>query len=113
MHKRFYIIISGILFLILISYLVIKINENETQRYDNQIIINEKDKICILDEDCIVISNKCEDCGLDVINKVYVEKYKLELAQVCKDFKLACDIDYRDTHEIKCVDKKCELVPKE
>lgn len=87
----------------------------------DDIIIDEQDKSCTSDTDCVVISTACGDCGLDVTNKNYIQKYKTKLDQFCKNKYpeypkrgyLACDVDYRPTHEIKCVDLRCKLVPKQ
>jgi len=79
----------------------------------NDITINEEDKACAVDTDCGVVSVRCGDCGLDVANKSYIKYYESELEQICGDYKLACDLDYRATHEIKCVDLKCGLARKE
>ena len=96
---------------------IIDVEKNNAESRSIIVLINEKDKECILDEDCEVISNKCGDCGVGAINKAYAEKYRLELAQICEDYEKAgkrfpyCDFVY--TNGVKCVDSKCKLVSKE
>ncbi len=87
----------------------------QNQALDSDIIIDEKDKNCTFNTDCAVISIDCGDCGLDVVNKVNTKKYESKLNQVCENKypEIACDVDYRDTHEIKCVDLRCKFVTKQ
>lgn len=90
----------------------VKKNVSKSETIDKDIIIDEKDKTCTVDIDCAVVSVRCGDCGLDTVNRSHIEKYKSELEQICKDHKEACDTDYRSTHEIRCIDLKCRLVPR-
>ena len=90
----------------------VKKNVSKSETIDKDIIIDEKDKTCTADIDCAVVSVRCGDCGLDTVNKSHIEKYKSELEHICRDHKEACDTDYRSTHEIKCIDLKCKLVPR-
>lgn len=118
--RKSFIIILLILIIILIYLLIIKTVENKNQSGNNYkilqvngtIIIDEKDRICISDADCVLIYIKCGDCGGDAVNKDYVEKYKYNLKEACKNSSIACDWDYRPKSEIKCINNQCRFVKK-
>ncbi len=77
-------------------------------------IVDEEDKFCEFDGDCIFVSNACSDCGGDTVNKAYKEKYVNLWHKVCADYNgPLCDWDYTGAYEIRCVNSKCDFVLKE
>lgn len=111
--KKSYLRLLIIIIAVLTITLIILFNQFKNNEIN--ITINEKDRDCTSDTDCAVVSISCGDCDLDSVNKVYTTKYELKLEQICKDKypKTECDVDYRDTHEIECVNLKCILVSKQ
>lgn len=79
---------------------------------ESSIKIVDEDRICASDEECVAVAVACGDCGYDAVNRAHKEKYEELLAEACVGFDLACDSDYRETHEVRCPMGFCALVPK-
>jgi hypothetical protein len=77
------------------------------------ISVEEADRRCRLETDCAVVSLRCGDCGgFGAVNKAEISKYESELEQLCSEEKLECDTDWRDTHDLKCIQSSCVLSAK-
>ncbi|MEK6984577.1 MAG: hypothetical protein AABX33_08430 [Nanoarchaeota archaeon] len=90
-----------------------KTKKNDSKSTAESIHINEMDRDCSFDSDCVYISTHCGDCEGDVVNKVREKRLNLFAVYICRNYKgPECDLDYRPVYDIKCVNQECRLVPK-
>jgi len=73
------------------------------------VMIDDYQRKCQNDDDCVLFQADCGDCSFDVINKDYLNVYREIKKENCRNIEnlIACDIVLNG--KIKCINKKCVI----
>jgi len=72
---------------------------------DECIVVDNVDRSCQSDADCVLVEHICGECGYAPVNKITKEKYENLLNELCSDVTTICGVVKPD--EIACHENKC------
>lgn len=106
------IIFFVILFIAIIYIVYFSSSLNNSQNISSnssQLIIDNEDKYCEVDSDCILITSSCGSCSFEVVNTNSKKKYSEILNNYCRKNppEIACDLEF--TGDIECENSKCVI----